>query len=139
MFDYPWTTSTTPSQEFGATLAKHALDIAFVLQLFVYIAEHVRQHGVSLGSLQSQYASICTARLPTSAPVEIPANATMEQLGHIDQMTQHHIEQRENVIRGEAEAYRCVRIRIGSLASAPLDCFFASVTSETFSAYHRTP
>ncbi|KAF0703371.1 Aste57867_7650 [Aphanomyces stellatus] len=119
---------------------------SFSLQLFVYldketstalrratsnnietsalrVAEFIRDQNVVIGPLQTHYATVVAARLPVDAPVEIPTNSTMAQLGHIDRMAAQHAERREG---GDAsEPYRRVRMRLGTMASAPIDCFVA--------------
>ncbi|RHY01628.1 hypothetical protein DYB30_013496 [Aphanomyces astaci] len=41
------------------------------------VAEYIEDQSLLLGPLQTDYATIVTARLPPTAPVEIPSNATM--------------------------------------------------------------
>ncbi|RHZ33940.1 hypothetical protein DYB37_007140 [Aphanomyces astaci] len=85
------------------------------------VAGYIEDQSIVLGPLQTDYATVVTARLPAAAPIEIPANATMQQLGHIDLMAS-----RRREINAEAtETYRRVRVRFGSMASAPVDCFLS--------------
>ncbi|KAG9410156.1 hypothetical protein AC1031_018189 [Aphanomyces cochlioides] len=87
------------------------------------LADYVRENSVVLGPLQTHYASVVAARLPASEPINIPDNATMRQLGHIDQIALNHEEDRRQEINRESEPYRRVRIRLGSMTSVPIDCF----------------
>ncbi|ETV65410.1 hypothetical protein H257_17871, partial [Aphanomyces astaci] len=54
------------------------------------VAGYIEDQSQALGPLQTDYATVVTARLPPSAPVKIPTNATMQQLGHIDVMAARH-------------------------------------------------
>ncbi|ETV85716.1 hypothetical protein H257_02315 [Aphanomyces astaci] len=121
---------------------------SFTLQLFVYlekheevgirratqqnialsatrVADHVRQHDLQLGPLQTEYVNISTARLPATSPVEVPTNTTMQQLGHMDLMAQRHAEERAHHVQMDEQPYRCVRMRLGALTSPPIDCFIS--------------
>ncbi|RHY45054.1 hypothetical protein DYB34_011093 [Aphanomyces astaci] len=80
--------------------------------------------SMALGPPQTDYATVVTARLPPSAPVEIPTNTTMQQLGHIDVMAARHADERRHEMNSQTtETYRRVRVRFGTMASAPVDCF----------------
>ncbi len=87
------------------------------------VANHLQQNNLNIGRLQTQYANITTARLPENAPVEIPTNVTMAQLGHIDRLAEHHAQRNEERDLESRSSYRRVRIRIGAITSGPLDCY----------------
>ncbi|ETV83600.1 hypothetical protein H257_04297 [Aphanomyces astaci] len=90
----------------------------------VRVAGYIEDQSLALGPLQSDYVTVVTARLPPSAPVEIPTNATMQQLGHIDVMAARHADERRHEMNSQTtEKYRRVRVRFGTMASAPVDCF----------------
>ncbi len=72
-----------------------------------------------------QYASVVAARLPENVRIEIPSNATMQQLRHVDRMAANHADERLSAINIESEPYRKVRIRIGSVTSAPVECYIS--------------
>ncbi|KAH9188323.1 hypothetical protein AeNC1_009702 [Aphanomyces euteiches] len=91
----------------------------------VRLADHIREHSLQLGPLQTQYASVVAARLPANEPIEIPANMTMQQLTHVDRMAATHAEERRREINYEMEPYRKVRIRLGTITSAPIECYLA--------------
>ncbi|ETV84187.1 hypothetical protein H257_03472 [Aphanomyces astaci] len=120
---------------------------SFTLQLFIYagkdmstairratsnnlvtaaarVAGYIEDQSMALGPLQTEYATLVTAHLPPSAPVEIPTNTTMQQLGHIDVMAARHADERRHEMNSQTtETYRRVRVRFGTMASAPVDCF----------------
>ncbi|KAF0704025.1 hypothetical protein AaE_015145 [Aphanomyces astaci] len=90
------------------------------------VAEYIEDQSLLLGPLQTDYATIVTARFPPTASVEIPSNATMRQLGHIDLMSSRHADERRREINAQTtETYRRVRVRFGTMASAPVDCFLS--------------
>ncbi|KAF0706823.1 hypothetical protein AaE_013929, partial [Aphanomyces astaci] len=90
------------------------------------VAGYFEDQSLLLGPLQTDYATVVTARLPPTAPVEIPANATMRQLGHIDLMASRHADERRRETKAQTtETYRRVRVRFGTMASAPVDCFLS--------------
>ncbi|ETV63803.1 hypothetical protein H257_19265, partial [Aphanomyces astaci] len=90
------------------------------------VAEYIKDQSLLLDPLQTDYATVVTARLPPSASVEIPSNATMRQLGHIDLMSSRHADERRREINAQTtETYRRVRVRFGTMASAPVDCFLS--------------
>ncbi|ETV74927.1 hypothetical protein H257_10550 [Aphanomyces astaci] len=91
----------------------------------IRLPEFIREDDVDLEPLQLQYASVVAARLPISAPIEIPSNATMQQLRHVDRMAENHADERRRDINIESEPYRMVRIRIGSVTSAPVECYIS--------------
>ena len=76
------------------------------------VADHVREHNLQLGPLQTRYTNVVTARLPVNAPIELPTTATMTQLGHIDDMTALHAAASENRVLQEQMQYRRVRMSI---------------------------
>ncbi|KAF0705700.1 hypothetical protein AaE_014399 [Aphanomyces astaci] len=79
-----------------------------------------------LGPLQTDYTGVVAARLPVTAPVEIPSNATMDQLGHIDSMlAQHAAARHRKSISQSTDTYRRVRMRLGTMASSPVDIFLS--------------
>ncbi|ETV77320.1 hypothetical protein H257_08766 [Aphanomyces astaci] len=89
------------------------------------VASYMQEQHMELGPLQTNYASVVTARLPAATPISIPNNATMQQLGHIDRMAAEHSEARCREVSAQAETYRMVRIRLGTLSSPPVECFIA--------------
>ncbi|RHY98496.1 hypothetical protein DYB35_010924 [Aphanomyces astaci] len=114
-----------------ASNAKLLWDSQVPTEVYVKVAANTTQDkytkitlSLALGPLQTDYATVVTARLPPSAPVEIPTNATMQQLGHIDVMAARHADERRHEMNSQTtETYRRVRVRFGTMASAPVDCF----------------
>ncbi|KAF0687435.1 Aste57867_20824 [Aphanomyces stellatus] len=90
------------------------------------VADFIRDQNVVLGPLQTDYVGVVAARLPVTAPVEIPSNATMDQLGHIDSMIAQHADARRREITSQnTETYRRVRMRLGTMVSSPVDIFLS--------------
>ncbi|RHY63282.1 hypothetical protein DYB38_005470 [Aphanomyces astaci] len=90
------------------------------------VADYIRDQNIVLGPLQTDYTGVVAARLPVTAPVEIPSNATMDQLGHIDSMLAQHAGARHREsISQSTNTYRRVRLRIGTMASSPVDIFLS--------------
>ncbi len=96
-----------------------------ILAAAVRVSEQIQHHDLHLGALQREYLNISTARQPAAAPVQIPSNATMQQLGHIDSMAQRHADEHASRIQNDAEAYRCVRMRLGTMSGPPINCYVA--------------
>ncbi|ETV89225.1 hypothetical protein H257_00581 [Aphanomyces astaci] len=116
---------TISTEKAGSTAIRRATS-SNIATSALRVADYIRDQNIVLGPLQTDYTGVVAARLPVTAPVEIPSNATMDQLGHIDSMlAQHAAARHRESFSQSTDTYRRVRMHLSTMASSPVDIFLA--------------